>query len=278
LRDPSRKSLGVALGGGGAKGLAHIAILEVLDEHGRKPTAMSGTSIGAIIGALYASGMPATEIRAAINEMMLLPRSITEAWETKRLFGWLDLISVQIGRSNLLSADIFLDKLGGLLGVETFEELELPMKVVAADFWAREQVVFEKGPILPAIAASFCIPGIFKPSVVGGRTLIDGGCVNPVPFDLIAAECDVVIAVDVLGARTPSNDHTTPSYADAVFNAFQIAERSIVVEKIKQHEPEIYLEPKIQNVKMLDFHKAEQIYAQSAPECRRLARELEALG
>ncbi len=270
-------TVGIALGGGGARGLAHIALLEVLDDLDRKPVAMAGTSIGAIIGALYATGMPAREIRAAINEMMLLPRSITEAWETKRLFGWIDLLSVQIGRNNLLSADIFLDKLGGLLGVGSFEELEIPMKVVAADFWAREEVVFDSGPILPAIAASFCLPGIFKPSVVGGRTLIDGGCVNPVPFDLINGDCDFVIAVDVLGARSPSNDESAPSYAEAVFNAFQIAEKSIVIEKIRQQAPNLYLEPQIENVKMLDFHKAELIYEHAQPECRKLAEALESL-
>lgn len=270
------KSVGIALGGGGAKGLAHIAILDVLDELDVDVVAISGTSIGAIIGTLYASGMSAAEIRQAIDSLLATPRSLEEALEAKRLFGWLELLSPELGRKHLLQADAFISELRELLGLENFEELKIPMHVVAADFWNRKEVVFSTGPIMPAVAASFCLPGVFKPVVIDDMVLVDGGSVNPVPFDLIRDRCDILIAVDVLGNRIPKDD-PIPTFMEALFNTFQIAEKTIVIQKLKSHAPDLYIEPAIDNVKVLEFQKAEQIYQQTAPECRRLKSELRSL-
>lgn len=271
------KTVGVALGGGGAKGLAHIAVLEVLDELGADVVAVSGTSIGAIMGTLYASGMSGKEVREAIDAILETPDTLEEAFSAKRTFGWLELLSIDFGRSYLLQADGFLSEFENLLPVSTFEELKRPMHVVAADFWEREEVVFDKGPIRPAVAASFCLPGIFKPVIIGDQVLVDGGCVNPIPFDLIRDECDVLVAVDVLGKREPEHDDLVPDYSDALFNVFQIAERTIANQKRKHHPPDIYIEPDITGVKVLEFQKAESIFEQSQPECDRLKRELEVL-
>ncbi len=268
------KTVGVALGGGGAKGLAHIAVLEVLDEIGADVVAVSGTSIGAIMGTLYASGMSGSEVRKAIDDILDTPDTLEEAFTAERTFGWLELLSIDLGRGYLLQADGFLKVYEDLLPVQTFEELKIPMHVVAADFWRREEVVFDKGPIRSAVAASFCLPGIFKPVVIGDTALVDGGCVNPVPFDLIREECDIVIAVDVLGKRLPDGDDLVPGYSEALFNVFQIAEATIARQKRITDPPDIYLEPEISGVKVLEFQKAEQIYEQSAPECERLRTEL----
>lgn len=270
------KSVGISLGSGGAKGLAHIAILGVLDDLGVEIAVISGTSIGAIIGALYAAGKSAAEIRQAIDALLAMPRNFDEARKAKRLLGWLELLSLELGRNHLLQADAFIAELQEILGVENFEELEIPLRVVAADFWDQKEVVFDAGPILPAVAASFCLPGVFKPVVIDGKVLVDGGCVNPVPFDLIRDECDILIAVDVLGKRVP-NDDLMPTFTESLFNTFQIAEKTIVNEKLKTHSPDIYIEPAIKDVKILEFQKAEQIYEQTRPECERLALELEKL-
>ena len=267
------KSVGIALGGGGAKGLAHIAVLNVLDELDVDVVAISGTSIGAIIGSLYASGMSAAEIRQAIDSLLARPRSLEEALAAKRVFGWLELLGPELGSSHLLQADAFIAELRELLGVENFEDLQIPLHVVAADFWNRKEVVFNNGPILPAVAASFCLPGVFKPVVIDGTVLVDGGCVNPVPFDVIRPHCDILIAVDVLGKRIPKDDQM-PTYMEALFNTFQIAEKTIMTQKMKSHAPDIYVEPTIENVKVLEFQKAEQIYQLTAPECQRLKSEL----
>lgn len=271
------KTVGVALGGGGAKGLAHIAVLEVLDELGVEVAAVSGTSIGAIMGTLYASGMSGKEVREAIEAILATPETLEEAFTAKRTFGWLELLSVDLGRSYLLQADGFLSEYESLLPVKHFEELKIPMHVVAADFWEREEVVFNSGPIRPAVAASFCLPGVFKPVIIGDRVLVDGGSVNPIPFDLIRDDCDILVAVDVLGKREPDHDDKVPNYTDALFNVFQIAEATIAKQKRKHHPPDIYIEPDIIDVKVLEFQKAAQIFEQSQAECDRLKRELEAL-
>ena len=270
------KTVGIALGGGGAKGLAHLSVLEVLDELDANVVAVSGTSIGAIIGSLYAAGLSAKESRQAIDDILATPRSLEQARNADRLFGWIELLGIDLGRSHILDADGFLEELEKSIGVESFAELKIPFQVVAADFWGREQVVFDSGPLMLAIQASFCLPGIFKPVVIGDRALVDGGCVNPVPFDLIRDRCDVLIAVDVLGKREPDGD-LIPNYTDALFNVFQIAEKTIADEKLKTHAPDIYLEPDIVSVKVLDFDQADRIYEQARPECDRLRRELSAL-
>jgi NTE family protein len=270
------KSVGIALGGGGARGLAHIAVLQVLDDLGVHVTAISGTSIGAVIGSLYASGMTAREVRQSIDDLRAMPKSLEEAMQSKRLFGWYDLLGLEFGRSHLLEAESFISELQQLLGVDKFEELKIPLQVVAADFWGRKEVVFDSGPVIPAVAASFCLPGVFKPVVIDGTVLVDGGCVNPVPFDLIRDHCDILIAVDVMGKRVPQDD-LMPSYSDAIFNTFQIAEKIITDHKMKSHPPDIYVEPSITNVKVLEFQKADQIYAQTQPACQKLATELKAM-
>ncbi len=267
------KSVGVALGGGGAKGLAHVAILEMLDDMGVEISAVAGTSIGAIIGSAYASGRSAAELRVSLDELLAMPQTFQEIMESKRLFGWLDLLNVEFGKAHILETHAFVSKMQSYVGVETFEELRTPLQVVAADFWERSEVVFDSGPLIPAVSASFCLPGVFKPIVIDGRVLIDGGCVNPVPFDLLRERCDVVVAVDVLGKRVPDDD-LMPSFSEALFNTFQIAESSIAQEKMKTHPPDIYLEPEIRDVKMLEFQKSEQIYSQTTPECLRLRSEL----
>lgn len=269
-------TVGISLGGGGARGLAHIAVLETLDSMGVSVSVMSGTSIGAIIGVLYASGIPAKDIRSTIEELIRRPGSFEEVRAGKRLFGWLDLLGVEFGRSHLLEAESFITELHSLLGIDNFEDLQIPLHVVASDFWERKEVVFSTGPLLPAITASFCLPGIFRPVVIDGRVLVDGGCVNPVPFDLIREQCEVLIAVDVMGNRTPGED-LLPNFSEAVFNTFQIAERTITAQKLKVHPPDILLEPAITDVRVLEFHKADQIFRQATSLCRELESKLKKL-
>lgn len=267
--------LGIALGGGGARGLAHVAMLDVLDELGIVPHAMSGTSIGAIVGALYASGRTAGEIRARVDELISLPQSLKDIVESRQLPGFLELIGLDVGRASVFKVDKFVAALSAEIGVSDFEDLPIRLKVVAADFWARREVVFDRGPIAPAVSASFAIAGLFKPVVVAGQVLVDGGCVNPVPYDLLFDECDVVVAVDVLGQRYPKKD-LVPSLSESVFNSFQIAEKTIVNEKVKARPPTIYVEPDARDIRVLDFHKAAEIYEQAKPARDVLRRELQA--
>lgn len=265
--------VGIALGGGGAKGLAHIPILEVLDEFGLKPYRIAGTSIGAVIGVLYASGYTGKKMREGINQMSFMEGDkFTEALTGKDLFGWFEYIDIDWKGKSLLKGDKFLNDLMKEVRVTVFEDLKYPLKVVASDFWKREQVVFDSGEIRPAIHASMALPGIFKPVVINGKVLVDGGAVNPVPFDLLD-ECDVVIAVNVMGNRTES-DGLIPTFSEAVFNTFQIMQSTILQQKLNDRPPDIYIAPEIVDIKVLEFYKADQIFKQANPAKDMLRREI----
>lgn len=270
---------GVALGGGGAKGLAHIPMLEVLEKAGIRPSAIAGTSIGAIIGALYASGMPPAAMREAVDELTRVPRSFRElirASQTGALFDWLDFIDLDIARGSLLNIERFLSDFEKVVGVSRFEELKIPLKVVATDFWKREEVIFDSGDLAKALAASFALPGIFKPMVENGRVLIDGGLVNPVPYDTLQADCDRVIAIDVIGHRRPG-EGLLPSYTESLFNSFQIAQKAVLKSKFRIRPPDVYVDVAIEGVKVLEFHRVREIYEQAASACQELEDKLAAL-
>ena len=256
--------IGLALGGGGAKGLAHIPMLQTLDRFGIRPHAIAGTSIGAIMGTLYAAGISGDRIHEGITELVATPKSLQDLFEAKQLFAWLEYFDLDIGRGSLFQIDKFLDQLENVIGVSRFEDLSIPLKVVATDFWARDEVVFDHGPIIPAVAASFALPGVFKPVVQEARVLIDGGSVNPLPYDLLQSDCDYIIAIDVLGQRTPRHD-LLPTYAESLFNTFQIAEKSIVREKFRRRPPDLYIEVEVADVAVLDFHKVTEILERAEP-------------
>ena len=227
-----------------------------------KPVAIAGTSIGAIMGTLYAAGASGDDIFEGITELVATPKSLQELFEAKQVFAWLEYFDLDIGRGSLFQIDKFLDEMEEVIGVSRFEELPIPLKVVATDFWAREEVVLDSGPIIPAVAASFALPGVFKPVLQGEQVLIDGGSVNPVPYDLLQEDCDFIIAIDVMGQRRPDGD-LLPSYSESLFNSFQIAEKSIVREKFRRQPPDLYIEVEVEDVAVLDFHKVDEILEQA---------------
>jgi NTE family protein len=265
--------IGIALGGGGAKGLAHIPVLEVLDELGIVPVQVAGTSVGAIVGALYCSGMSAKDIRVAVEELSLDKcDGWLDALLVKHVREWLTLISMDYGAGALLSADRLLEKLAEAVQVKRFNDLQIPLTVVAADFWKREQVVLDAGELLPAIRASSALPGLVPPAVIDGRVLVDGGAVNPVPWDLLE-DCDVTVAVNVIGKRTAAKDDL-PKLSEALFNTIQIMEQSIVAQKRKLCPPDVYVEPDIRDIRALEFFKAPTIFEQSEPAVSKLRKQL----
>ena len=268
------KKLGIALGGGGAKGLAHVPMLEALDELGIRPYRISGTSIGAIIGVLYAAGHSGRQIREDIDQMTFTDQdSFTDALSKKGLFRWLEYIDIEWHGSSLLKADSFLEDCMRQVGAVTFEELNVPLMIVAADFWKRRQVVFTSGELKPAVQASMALPGIFSPVIIDDRVLIDGGAVNPVPYDLLQDECDCVVAIDVMGNRTESAD-LIPSISEAVFNTFQIMQRSILDHKFSLKPPDVYIAPEIVDIRMMEFYKADIVFNQAQPAKAQLKRKL----
>lgn len=255
-----RPSIGLVLGGGGARGLAHILMLEVFDELDIKPKIIAGTSIGAIFGAAYAAGLCARDIRAHTEETL-----------TKRFGLVRDLFAARAPRSGRiwdLSARTAFLAPGALLDLilpdgvpHAFEDLPIPLRVVASDFYAIEAKVFASGALRPAVAASMALPAVFEPVLIDGRSLIDGGLTNPLPFDLIAGEADIVVAIDVSGSTVPSPSRPHPTALEALFAAPFLFERAIVREKLKSHQPDIYIDAGTGHFQALEFLKLPEILA-----------------
>lgn len=271
---PRKKRVGIALGGGGAKGLAHIPMLEVLDELGITPYRIAGTSIGAIIGCLYASGMSAAAIRRLVDDLTV---SEHESWLyslfNEDIWRSIEFIEPRFGKGGLIDSDAFISYLREKAGVSRFGQLKIPLSIVATDFWKREQVVFDSGDLMIAVKASMAVPGLFDPVMYENRVLVDGGLVNPVPYDLLLKDCDLVIAIDVLGHRTPDTN-SAPSYFETMFNTFQIMQAAIMYEKLQNHPPDMYFKPDLRDIRVMDFYKVDQIYKQAASARRDLYRRL----
>lgn len=276
MKDAPR--VGLALGAGGAKGLAHILMLEVFDELGITPCTISGSSMGAVIGALYASGLSGKQIRHFINGPAASDeRSWPNSLFRPDVFKWIDFIDPELGSGGLIDGENFIRYLRQKVHTADFDQLAIPLRIVAADFWKREQVILENGPLLPAIQASMALPGLFTPVRLGDRVLVDGGTVNPVPWDLLPDDCDITVAIDVMGTISPQDDDASPSFFDAIFNSAHIMQRAIVEEKLKRRRPDIYVRPTLNNVRMLEFYRADEIYRQALPAKRELRRQLEKL-
>ena len=254
----SEMQIGLALGGGGARGMAHILVCEVFDELGLKPSVIAGTSIGAIIGAGYASGLSGREMREQAVAFYSQKREVlTRLWRARPL-GIADVL-----RGRLLSAqfdpELIIDQFvpGSEKFPETFEELQIKLKVISCDFYGWSETVTERGPLRPAIAGSIAIPSVFKPSPIDGRMQIDGGAFNPLPFDHVA-EADLVIACDVAGGPIGEPDNT-PGLLETVIGAAQISMQAITAEKLKWSQPDILVRPDINGFFVLDFFRTADI-------------------
>jgi len=270
-----RPTIALALGGGGARGLAHIAMLEVLDERGLKPSLIAGTSIGAIVGAAYASGIPAKHIRAhaeaTFGQRFDLMRQVFSARATpvQQIMRLLQL------RSAVLKPDVLLGMLMPPRVKRDFAELEIPLRIVTTDVHNYTPVVFEDGPLLPAVAASIAIPALFTPVANAGKLLLDGGLVNPLPFDLIEGRADITIAIDVSGTAGAAGEQRTPTAFEALVIASQILQHSIVREKLRHSRPDIYIDMPVNRFGILEFHKHREILAASEPAKDVLRRQLD---
>ena len=250
--------IGLALGGGGARGMVHVLVCEAFDELGLKPALIAGTSIGAIIGAGYAAGFSGRDMRDAACGFYAKRREVLARLWKARPLAFTDLLR---GRSLTpqFDARTILDSFvpGFDMLPETFGELQIPLKVIACDFYAWTEVVLSEGPLRPAIAASIAIPALFRPVQFEGRYLIDGGACNPLPFDHVA-ECELTVACDVAGGPTELPDRH-PGVLECIVGAAQISMQSVIREKLKWHQPDVLVRPEINGVFIMDFLKTQAI-------------------
>jgi len=293
------KKIGLTLGGGGARGICHIEFLKVLDDMNLKPSIISGTSIGAIIGAFYASGLSGKEIidildtldistKKTEKETSLSNKEVNKLekfvddkiTDIKEYYKKFENIHKMIDISFFKNTSFIYGK--GVekffeenLPVKTFEELEIPLRIVATDYWEQKQVIFDSGALIPAIRASMSIPAVFEPVIIDDMVLIDGGITNNLPYDIIQDECDITIAIDVSGNLSIPQKLKAPNLFDNIMNSFEILQDSIIKYQMKIKTPDIYIKPTLKDVGILDFHKAYDVLGSVKDDVLQLRKELE---
>lgn len=185
-------TVALALGSGGARGYAHIGVLEVLAERGYDVVAVSGSSMGALVGGVYAAGH--------LDAYSQWVRSLGQ-WEVVKL------LDISLSAPGVIHAEKILDKVREIVGGATIESLPVPFTAVATDLATGRPIWFQRGPVDVAIRASIAIPGVITPHVVNGRVFVDGGLIEPVPLGPLTAHgADLVIAVDVGADSGPGQE------------------------------------------------------------------------
>ncbi len=271
----SSPRVAVAFGGGGARGLAHIHVIEALDEMGIRPVAIAGSSIGAIIGAGMAAGMSGAEIREytlstlgnraeVLNRIWKMrPASVKDAMNGGFRFGQFNLERILKG---FLPTEI----------PDDFASLEIPLQVTATDYYGQRGILISEGDLYTAIAASAALPAIFRPVTFNGRYMIDGGVYNPVPFECLMDKADIVIGIDVVGG--PEGDgETMPNRIDSLFGASQLMMQSTIEAKMRFCRPHLMLKPDVNRFRVMDFLRVEEVLEASSTIKDRLKNDLDAL-
>lgn len=275
----------LALGGGGARGLAHVGVLEVLSQAGIPIRAICGTSIGAEIGAFFAKGMTIPELVRVASQ--------TTRRKTFQLF------RPDLAGGGIASGRHIVEFLHGFLGESAIEDLPLPFAAVATDLESGQQVVLDRGPLSDAVRASVSVPGVLAPARIGGRLVVDGGLVNPLPADVARERFGgPVVAVAVhccseLFTQSPIHaelqdwhdrirqflrlDEGRLRLHMVVEQAADIMQNELVRLRLANCPPDVLLEPDCRGIGVLEFHHGKAAIAagreaatRSLPAIRRL--------
>jgi NTE family protein len=268
------KSFALALGAGGARGLAHIAIVEALDEMGVKPAAIAGSSIGAVIGAGYAAGLSGREMRHHLLNLAHNPGEVWRRITSSRAVPWSQFLSAGFGNPLAVDAGKFYDAFLADMLPPDFSDLKTQFIAIATDLHAREGVVFTSGPLRPAVAAAMAVPGLVRPLEHEGRVLVDGGAVDPLPFGCLRGTADVIVAIDVSGTEEAGSALDPWS---SLMATISVMGHTIVAHKLKEGAPDLVLRPNIGIFRMLDFFQASAILRAADPIKAEMRESLRAL-
>lgn len=294
-REIGEVQVGLALGGGAAFGLAHIGVLKVLEEEGIGIDVVSGTSMGAFMGALWASGLSALEIERI-------------ALRFRNKFRVFKIFDFTFPRRGLISGKYVTRILKRHLKAKTFQDLKMPFRVTACDLETRQEVIFDEGSLVKAVRASISIPGIFTPLFERGRFLVDGGILDPVPVQtLIRMGVSKIMSVNTLPSQLDiergcqkdreeqkkqaqiikkSNSlkkflHWSgnkishmflPNILDVIVIALQASESGLAEVSCKQSD--VYLHPDISGIKWFEFYRVEELIKLGENETRRLLPQI----
>jgi len=270
IRKPSkpRKKVGLALGGGAARGLAHVGVLEVLEKEGILIDMIAGTSAGALIGALYAQGKDAGQIKNLVIDMV-----------SRKFFFLADLTLLIKGRK-------IKDQMRLIIGDVEFSDLKMPFACVATDIGTGDEVIIKHGSVLEGIRASASIPVIFPIVKWEGRYLVDGGLVNPVPVGVLREMgADFIIAVNVIPdirdrvqqASKEQKEPKEPNIFNVIMRTIHIVNYRAVRSSLEGAD--LVIEPDEAHIGFGDFHRAQECFLQgelaaqaAIPEIKKLLR------
>ena len=238
------KTLGLALGAGGSRGVAHIGFLKALEEAGIKPDYIVGSSMGSVVGGAYAAGVSLDAMKEAVCKLRL----------------W-DLIAPAKQKGGVLGNSKMRNQITKYIGDITFADLKIPFHCVAVDMVAQEVVEFSEGNVVDAIVASSSIPAVFHPLIKDGKRLIDGGVLERVPAMRVKKlGADVVVAVDVLGWRSASEK--VPGAIGISLETFDIMDNYRTREYHKKHKKDIdfWLEPDLGDMSQYSLKQIKEAY------------------
>lgn len=237
--ETKRYKLGLVLSGGGARGFAHLGVIQAMYEQGIRPDIISGTSAGAIVGAMIAAGHT--------------PKEALQFFLHKKA---LHFVRFTVSKMGLLTMNGMKEALGEFLNVATFEELQIPLVVTASDIHAAVPVHFESGTLLPCIVASASIPVVFMPAEINNRLYVDGGVFMNLPVRPIRERCEKIIAVEINSIDSK----------EQVTNMIHMAERSFHLglsanTKIDKRMSDLFIAPQdMSKYGMFDLEHIKDIY------------------
>jgi NTE family protein len=290
--------IGLALGAGAARGWAHIGIIRALQKAGVEIDVIAGCSIGAYVGAAFASGK--------LDDLETWANSLTE-WQVFKLLG------VGFRRGGIASGQKVFDKLKSDFCAPTFEGMNIPFACVATDLYSGREVIFNKGEIGDSIQASCAIPALFSPVDYNGRWLVDGAVVNPVPVNQCRQMgADFVIAVNLsadfrprlietcelehqenqrktdemlerasdgfikkwLSPEVKANKKKPPGIVGVMSSSLEILQARVTRSRLAGEPPDILIEPQLHDVGLLEFHRASEVAEKGRQAVERLAKQL----
>ncbi|MFH0948270.1 MAG: patatin-like phospholipase family protein [Elusimicrobiota bacterium] len=242
--DGKRPKIAVVLGGGGARGLSHIGVLKALEEKKIPIDIIVGTSVGALVGGLYASGMKISDIENIGSSI---------GWNKISNFSSVKLLTL-ITTESLLSTDKLEKYLKKYIGAQKFDELSIPFACISCDIKTGERIVFKDGEVVFAMRASATIPGVFNPVEYRHRLLVDGGVVDNIPIDIAK-----VMGADFIIAVYPQADISTFEIKNVLTTLSQVInlQGGFLTEK-QMKEADFLLIPNVKNVSMIELDKSHE--------------------
>ncbi len=228
--------LGLALGGGAARGFAHVGVFQVLEEAGIKPQLVVGTSAGSVVAALYTSGKSASQLL-----------KLSESMDESALTDW----TVPLISRGMMRGDALAKYMSQNLEIKKIEEMKIPLGVVATDLHSGEPILFQRGDAATAVRASSAVPAVFQPVQIGGKEYVDGGLVAPVPVRFARQMgADIVLAIDI---STPLEANKADGMLQILLQTFSIMGKSISDLELK--EADLVVKPALSGIGSAAFNE-----------------------